>query len=75
MTGPRSTLEDRLHAALDAEAAHVHPDGDAALGPIRTRVAGVRRRRGGWRWRWGRRWPWWRWPWRRPSSSGTAAAG
>jgi hypothetical protein len=45
MTGPRSTLEDRLHAALDAEAAHVHPDGDAALGPIRTRVAGVRRRR------------------------------
>jgi hypothetical protein len=45
MTGPRSTLEDRLHAALETEAAHIHPAADAAVGPIRARVAGVRRRR------------------------------
>ena len=45
MTGSRSTLEDRLHAALEAEAAHVHLADDAGAGPIRTRVARVRRRR------------------------------
>jgi hypothetical protein len=45
MTGSRSNLEDRLHAALEAEAAHVHPAHDAGAGPIRARVARVRRRR------------------------------
>jgi hypothetical protein len=45
MTESRSTLEDRLHAALDAEAAHVHPADDAGAGPIRARVVRVRRRR------------------------------